>query len=162
MSRRMHTPKSPAIANRLSALVLFALFVVALLLALVAGVGAYSTIVSEGDEISDSRFSHGLILNSVLASDSFDSVQIGCGPEGDALVLVEQTLAGTFETRIYKYKGEILQEYTLAGNAYDPDGATKLLDSATLDFTLDGSLLKVSTDEGLTEVAIRAGIRGVV
>jgi hypothetical protein len=58
--------------------------------------------------------------------------------------------------RIYLYKGQIVQEYSVAGAAYTPDRAQPLLKSTSFDFELHGDLLVIHTDQGATNVALRS------
>ncbi len=104
-------------ASRIPSLVLFALFIIVLLIALVAGVRAYSSIVNEGDNADEQRFANGLIINSVRAMDSYASIQEGQGPQGKSIVLLENTDAGFFETRIYLWQGEVILEFA---SSYEP------------------------------------------
>lgn len=144
-------------ASRIPSLVLFALFIVVLLIALVAGVRAYSSLVEEGDESGEHRFANGLIVNSIRAMDSYDAIVEGKGPEGPSIVMIENTDAGFFETRIYLWQGQVMLEFTASDAPYTPSNATKLIDSEKFEFVLDSGFLQVITDEGSTDIAIRSG-----
>lgn len=148
-------------ASRIPSLVLFALFIVVLLIALVAGVRAYSSLVDEGNDANEERFANGLIANSVRAMDSYGSIQEGVGPEGRSIVMIESTDAGFFETRIYLWKGAVVLEFAPSYEAYQPSRSTKIIDSQTFDFVLEPNLLHVTTDEGTTDIAIRSNGSGV-
>jgi hypothetical protein len=108
------------------------------------------------------RLESGLLANSVHVADAADAVEVGEGPEGKALVLVERLDSGTYETRIYQYAGNIVQEYAIQGRDYTPDRAQVLTPSATFDFSLSDNLLTVSTDQGLFNVALRSDQGGGV
>lgn len=86
-----------------------------------------------------------------------DAVEVGEGPEGKALVLRE-TLDGTtsYETRIYAYRGKIVEEYVLAENAYMPEKAIAIFDSDTFDFSYDNGLITITTDDGTAAIALRS------
>lgn len=148
-------------ASRLPSLILFALFIVVLLIALVAGVKAYSALVEQGDQANESRFANGLIANSIRSMDSYASVQQGQGPQGPSLVMIENTEAGFFETRIYLWQGEVLLEFSPSHDPYTPSKATKLIDSDIFEFTLENNFVHVTTDEGSTDIALRASGREV-
>lgn len=143
--------------SRLPSLILFALFVCALLLALVSGIRIYSSLVDEQNEAEQMRFANGLIVNSVKSMDAYGSVESGIGPEGESLILVQHLEGGVFETRFYGYRGNVVMEYTSSENEIDPDNATKILESDTFEFEISKGLLTVSTDEGDTDVALRSG-----
>ena len=112
--------------GRLFTVLLFALFIVALLIAIMAGTGLYRALVDVREQADASRLATGLIANSVRAADSMDAVGAGKGPEGRSLVLTERLDSGTFETRIYAYQGSIVEEYALADAAYTPEKATPI------------------------------------
>lgn len=152
---------SDTTASRIPSLVLFALFLIALLITLVAGVRAYSTIVDEGNGANEHRFANGLIANSVRAMDSYGSIREGEGPQGPSIVLMENTESGFFETRIYQWQGEVILESSPSSEPYHPSKGTTLLESQTFEFTLDPGLLVVTTDEGTTDIAIRSAGSGV-
>lgn len=134
---------------------LLAVFFVALLLSLIAGVTVYKHISDLQNENNAQREGLGLIVNTVRANDATGAIAQGEGPEGKSLVVVEHAASGTYETRIYRYEGQILQEYSLAGSAYTPEKASKVADSATFSFTYSGALLTITTDQGTAEVALR-------
>ena len=98
----------------------------------------------------------GLLANSVHVADAADAVSVGKGPEGNAIVLVERLDTGTYETRIYQYQGNIVQEYAIQGRDYNPGNAQILASSATFDFSYEGNLLTVNTDQGSFNVALRS------
>ena len=115
--------------GRMFTVLLFALFIVALLIVIMAGTGLYRALVDVREQADASRLSTGLIANSVRAADAVDAVGAGQGPEGRSLVLTERLDNGTFETRIYAYQGSIVQEYALADAAYTPEKATPIVES---------------------------------
>lgn len=147
--------------TRISMMILFALFVLALLCALVVGIRAYGAIFSNQNSANVNRFSFGLLENSIKSADSYASIRFGEGPEGNSLVLLEFVPSGEYETRIYQYQGGIYQESTLASNEYNPQSATKIMDSQIFDISLDGSLLSVTTDGGTAVVTLHSSVDGV-
>lgn len=142
--------------QRVFSVLLFAVFVVVDLLALVAGTSSYSSL-NKMQQENDSRImSLGPIVSSVRANDGADSVRTSAdAPEGEALVLVQSDSEGTYETRIYLYEGKIMQEYTLAGSPYAPDKATTLAESSVFEFDYDDGLLTITTDYGVSKIALR-------
>ena len=70
-------------------------------------------------------------------------------------MIVQNLDSGTYETRLYLYKGSIVQEYSLTGTKYTPSKASKVTESSSFAFTYDNGLLTVSTDQGTCEVALR-------
>lgn len=141
--------------QRTFSILLFSVFVVVDLLALMAGASAYGAI-TKMQNASDARImSVGPIVSSIRANDATGGITSGEGPEGRSLVLVQRDSEGAYETRIYLYEGKIVQEFVLEGAPYTPDRATELVDSSTFDFTYEDGLLTVTTDAGIAKVALR-------
>lgn len=153
MSKTQHTSTK----SKVAALVLFALFIVCLLLVLVAGVKAYSTLATADAVTKTSRFSGGMLENNVRAFDELDAVTSAQGPQGTALVLTQTTPAGAFETRLYQYNGELMQEYVAQEAPFSPELAVPVMRTKTFSFSFENNLLTIVTDEGRTYVAIRSG-----
>lgn len=146
------------IALRLMTLGLFVLFVAALSMALVSGMKMYSSIAEANKDVTQHRAVNGAIVNTVHAMDSWDAVTVGETDDGiRALVIRQNTTAGVFENRIYLWDGDVILEFAPAQDAYDPDRGVKLVSSETFDFTIDGSLVSVTTDEGTTNIALVSG-----
>lgn len=135
---------------------LMAVFFVALMGGLAAGASIYSSVAEAQARADALHMQSGLMANTVHVNDTVYAVEAGEGPEGRALVLVEALESGTYETRIYRYKGNIFQEYAIAGNPYNPTNGTALFKSDTFDFTFDGKLLTITTDLGSFDVALRS------
>ena len=136
--------------------IILAVFFIALLLALIAGVLVYNNITSIQQETNTQREGVGLVTNTVRANDGKGAVAVGQGPEGRSLVIMENLSSGTYETRFYLSEGKVLQEYSLEGTAYTPEKATVITASNTFSFTYSHGLLSVTTDDGTSEVALRS------
>lgn len=149
-------------SSRTFTIALMAVFFVALMAGLAAGVSIYQSVAHVQQSANEMRLESGLLANSVHVADAADAVEEGTGPEGKALVLVERLDSGVYETRIYQYKGNIVQEYAIQGREYVPDRAQVLTRSATFDFAITGNLLTVDTDQGSFAVALRSDQGGGV
>lgn len=141
--------------RKLFGLALLCVFFIALLMALTAGVTVYRHVTDAQDANVSRREGIELIANIVRAGDAKGAVAVGDGPEGRSLVIVENLDSGTYETRLYLYKGAIVQEYSLAGTGYTPPKASRVTESSRFDFTYDNGLLAITTDQGTCEVALR-------
>ena len=139
-------------SSRTFTVALMAVFFVAL----AAGVSIYRSVATIQSSANDMRLESGLLANSVHVADAANAIEVGAGPEGDALVLVERLESGTYETRIYQYQGNIVQEYAIAGRDYSPDRAQVLASSTTFEFSYEDNLLTVKTDQGSFDVALRS------
>lgn len=143
-------------SSRLFAVALMCVFFVALMAGLAAGVIMYKHVSNTQQDVNATHLQSGLMANIVHVNDNLQSVTTGEGPEGKALVLVERINGGTYETRVYQYDGSIMQEYAISGRDYAPTRATRLFDSETFDFSFDGKLLTITTDQGSTSVSLRS------
>ena len=143
-------------SSRTFTIVLMAVFFVVLMAGLAAGVSIYRSVAQVQTSANDMRLESGLLANSVHVADAADAVEVGQGPEGPMLVLVEKLASGDYETRIYQHQGNIVQEYAIAGRALAPDRAQVLAPSATFDVSFAGNLLTVKTDQGSFDVALRS------
>lgn len=142
--------------QRAFSILLFSVFVIVDLLALVAGTSSYGSL-TRMQQTNDARLlAVGPVISSVRANDTQNGVQRSSdAPEGDALVLVQHDAEGTYETRIYLYEGKIVQEYTIAGSPYTPSKAVVLAESSKFEFSYEGDLLTIVTDAGETKIALR-------
>ena len=143
-------------SNRTFTIILFLLISISLLVVMFVGVSSYKSLVASRVENQQTRLVTTLLATNVRMGDEANAVQVGKGPEGEALVLVERTSTGTYETRFYLYNGYIVQEYAVAGSNYQPGGATQLVQSKNFSFQLEGNLVKITTDSGTTQVALRS------
>lgn len=151
-----HKTDKRDILQRAFSLLLFSVFVVVDLLALVTGTSSYGSLTKMQQANDDRIMSLGPIISAVRANDAENSVQQSDdAPETPALVLAHSDSEGTYETRIYLYEGKILQEYALAGSPYTPEKATTLAESSTFDFNYSDGLLTISTDAGEAKIALR-------
>ena len=57
---------------------------------------------------------------------------------------------------IFDFNGTLYQEYAIAGRDYNPKTATPLFKSNTFEFSFDGELLSMTTDQGTLDVALRS------
>lgn len=143
-------------SSRLLSLALIAVFFVALMGSLVAGASLYKATVTAQQAANELHLQSGLITNLVRSNDYADSVAEVAGPEGPALVLTKRTARRTYETRIYRYAGHVVQEFAVEGRPFDPQGATELLATDTFAFALEDGLVTFTTDAGSFCVALRS------
>lgn len=138
------------------ALLLFAVFAVALFAALALGTTVYGGIAADSDDARQLRQGTALLANTLRAHDAADAVSVGEGPEGPALVLTEHLDTGTFETYLYLQDGWVKQEYRPQGAPLAPDEAQAMVRSDTFSFDILGNAVRISTDQGETFVALRS------
>lgn len=137
---------------------LFLLFVAALLTALAVGTHVYRNLASARTSTDTARLQSALIANTVRARDAAEAVRIDTAPGGgQMLVLTERLDAGDFEVRLYLQDGWIVEEYVPAEAAVGSAGAEKLTASEAFAVSWeDENMLAITTDAGSTFVALRA------
>ena len=144
------------VSTRSFTMLLMAVFFVILMVGLAGGATMYSKITDTQVRNNGTYLLSGLIANTVHANDTLFSLAEGEGPEGPALVMVKAGDDATYETRLYLYKGHVMEEYAAPGAPYNPSTATVLFDSGTFDFSFSGKLLTITTDDGTCDVALRS------
>lgn len=153
-------PRSSQGTMRAFTVVLFAIFVVVDLLAIMAGTRGYQAL-HQAQATQEARdLSLGPIVSAVRANDASSAIGRGQGPEGESLVVTEALDSGTYETRFYLYQGSLVEEYALAGSPYTPEKATALAATSSFSFDYQGGLLTVTTDGGTASVALRSETQG--
>ena len=153
---RSKLPESRGIATRVFTVALLAVFFVVLMTGLAAGVAMYQAVANNQIDTNRARMQAGLLASNVHANDVAGSIGMNRGPEGRSLVFSETIGSETYETRIYLYQGNIVQEYSLSGSEYTPARAQPLIESSTFDFEQHGNLLVIRTDQGATNIALRS------
>lgn len=144
--------------SHLYALVLFAIVLLTVLFLVRVGTGVYSTLVKNQASNNAARANLAYVAARVRAADARGAVQMKDGPEGTMLVLAEE---GGYETRVYLYRGSLMEEYASSAQACEPARASTLARTGTFDIrTLSQSLLEVVTDSGTVRVAVHSGIGG--
>lgn len=159
--RAARAPEGPARSGRVFAVILLALFLLALLGAVAFGTSVYQRLNERSTAAADARSPLGVIVNAARATDARGSVERGEGPEGDALVLVERLESGTYETRFFLCDGWLVEQYAVAGAPYGTDGATWLAETGSFSFELDDGVLTVGCDAGTARATLRSQVEGV-
>lgn len=137
-------------------LLLFGLVVAALMVSLLFATTVYGAINSERVDGDDNRAAMNIVANAIRQTDASEFVTSKRGPEGSALVLVEHTKNGDYETRFYLNDGKLLQEYARERASFNPDDAVEIADLNEFSFEYDDSLITIKTDKGQIDVAIRS------
>ena len=137
-------------------IVLMVVFFLVMMISLVAGAQMYRNVSTMQARESTLHMQSGLLAGIVRMNDSADGVAKAAGPEGDALVLVERLESGTYETRVYRYQGNIVQEYAIAEREINPENAIDVMESGRFEFSYQDGLLSIVTDAGTSRVALRS------
>lgn len=151
---------------RVFPLTLFGIILLAVLILVTVGTQVYKMVVEAQVDSDERRAGLSYLSARVRAADVKDSVLLREGPEGTALVLLEEDSDGSvYETRIYLYEGRLVEEYAMAGGEFSPDNAVAVAETESFlpVFTRD-NLLEITTDQGTVKAALRtvdAGAGGV-
>lgn len=144
----------------LAALALLAVFAVSILLALLAGAGAYRRLVDRDAAAFDARTAAQYIATRVRQNDAAGGVAVEdfCGV--DCLTLQEWN-AGDYVTRVYCYDGSLWELYTAVDMEADLADGDRALDLDAMALSLeDGRLNAVLTlKTGETET-VTLSLRG--
>jgi hypothetical protein len=141
-------------------MILFAVFVAIELLAVGMATTSYRSLHELQEKSEHSTLELGPVVSAIRAGDARSSIARGSGPEGDALVVVENLDSGTYENRIYLYQGSLVEEYAVAGTPYTPSKATRLGPTTSFSITYDDGLLTITTDDSCAKVALRNALGG--
>lgn len=142
--------------SRFLSIALLAVFFIALMSGLAAGASAYRSVVAAQTEANELHLHSGLIANTIRSNDITGAISRGEGPEGPALILSRELAIGTYETRLYAYEGQVVEEFVMAGRPYNPEMASPVLKTSTFDFSLEDDVVRFTTDAGTFSVALRA------
>lgn len=143
-------------ATRVFSVILMAVFFVLLMIGLVSGAVMYRSIAATQSRSNDLVMEAGLLESLVHGGDSRNAVRQGAGPEGPALVFVEEVGADSYETRLYLHQGTIVEEYALAGKPYEPANANELLSAEEFDFTVEEGHLTLFIDDTAMTLYLRS------
>ena len=142
----------------LSALALYIMLALALLLVTLFGAKLYQKITDSQHKNEQLRATLAYVQSRVAAADAENGVLVRTAPEGQALVL-RQKNAG-YEVCIYLYGGSLMEQTAPIGSGYTPDAAQKIADCTEFDVQLDGNLLTFTADGRTALASIRTGQEG--
>lgn len=152
-------------SSKVYSAILLALFLIVLMIAILTGTNVYRSIHSSAEQSDEENLSISLIANAIRANDRAGGVSVtdgsdipaahAAGISGPVLVMSETTAVNTYELRIYSKDGRVYQEYALAGSDYSQERASEITQSETFDVEISDGIVRVSTDGGQANVALR-------
>lgn len=146
--------KDPGRLSPLLAMALFGLMLACVLGLMALGSGLYGSITRTMTANNADRASLRYLTTSVRAADTAAGVRLDSGPEGTMLVLAEP--ASGYETRIYLWEDQLVEEYAPAGSAPAPENAQPVCACTRFEATFAADqLLMLTTDQGTARVALR-------
>ena len=147
--RTLHT------IDGLAALLMFSVFAVSILIALVAGANAYARL-TQRDRLSyDYRTCMQYIASQIHSNDGGEVAVEAFGNE-ESIALASDACI----TRIYCYDGYLRELYSAADHAPNPEEGERILKAEKMEVSLDGGLLSVTITANGKENTIRLSLRG--
>ena len=136
-----------------------ALFLAGLLMLVIFGAQTYQDTVRVQNDNNRFRASLSYITATVRAYDGAGAVSItdmvlNDGTGTQVLTLLDGDTG--FAQRIYCSDGKLMEEYARAGAALQPDAGNAVGETTTFEADIDGSILRVRTDEGEVLIHLRA------
>lgn len=135
-------------------LALFAVFMLAMLFALLLGTQVYRSLDDQRVETDARRLAYGTLANAVKANDAFGAVSVEHGASGDILSMVQRGASGDFVTRLFVEDGELMQSYAGAEAPSDSAVAHALFPTDTFAVAYEDGLLVLRTDPVTVSVAL--------
>lgn len=135
---------------------LFTLVMLIMLLAVLFGAYVYRMALQTDAQDTQLRSVEGFLSSTFRASDSFASVEVQDSEYGDVLCVYEGE-DQYIVTYIYQYKGNLVQEYTVAGYGLSPEDAAPIAQIKTFDADYKDGTVRVITDEGTFVATLRSG-----
>ena len=145
--------KEPGRLAPLLAMALFGLMLACVLGLMALGSGLYGSVTRSMTANNAARASLRYLTTSVRAADTAAGLRLEDGPEGVMLVLEEPSTG--YETRIYLWEGQLVEEYTAAESYPAPENAQPVCACTRFEAERSGSLLELTTDQGTARVALR-------
>ncbi len=138
-------------------LALFVLMLGCVLILAVFGAQVYRALTETQSRNNAVRASLSYVAACLLAADEDRAVSVKPGPQGDALILADAGQDTGYETRIYVYDGQLMEEYAEKQSDFDPASAQAVARTDTFTVMVDGPLVSVTTDQGTVRVYLHAG-----
>lgn len=129
-------------------LVLFGVFVVIMLVALLVGLQGYRAIADERNAIDEQRLAYGSLVNTVKAFDSIDALSVSEYDGNDVLSMMQRTATNTYIMLLYVHDGMLMQQYSIAYDVdVSPADAHALFATSTFKVDYTDGLLTLVTDD---------------
>ena len=157
----MKTDNKERSLSGLAALLVFAVFAVAILSVLLSGAQAYRRI-TERDRISyDGRTCVQYLATKIRQASEPDAVNVAPFGDGDALLITQRYGDFDYLTRIYCYNGWLMELFTVADGDFAPEDGEKILPLHSLALQAkDGLILIALTDGNGTALDLTLSVRG--
>lgn len=137
-------------------LLLFAVFMVSVLLVLLTGADVYQSMAQRGQDSYDQRTVVQYLTTRVRQADQAGKVSVRAFEGRDALVLTEEYDGVPYETLVYCHDGYLRELFSAAGLEQAPEYGELILPAETLRIVDEESFLQIelSLPEGTQETLI--------
>ena len=147
------------------ALVLFGIFALCILGALLQGVRVYRNLTERGESSYENRTAAQYLVTRVRQTDCAGALSIGTFGMVETLELTETIGDEEYVTRVYCFDGYIRELFSAASYDFQPFDGECILPAQALDFNLENGLLtaQITTEAGeILEVCTALRNRGEV
>ena len=129
------------------------------------GAWAYRGTAERGSVHNDTRIATAYLRSMVRGADSRDAVAVESLEGTDVIALTAAGEEESLVTRLYVREGKLMENLTLAEDAFDPELGTEVCPAGALEASLEDGLLRarILTEDGWQQVSIAlyaAGERG--
>ncbi len=139
----------------ISALAMYTILILTLLAMVAVGAKSYAALTRRRTYQGQMRAVQAYVQTKIQSADTAYSVSIQEGPEGDAIVL---RLKDTdYETEIYCWSGNLMEQTTPVGAAIQPENAQKIAECNEIAFCWKApQLLEITCPYGTSLVYLRS------
>lgn len=136
-------------------LLLYGMMILAALLLTVAGGILYKGVTETRTIHDQQRATLAYVQSKVQTADGVHGVTVTDGPEGQALVLAEAD--SNYETRIYVYHGNLMEEFGTHDSAFTPENGTEICAAESFQIRMVGEqLLEIRADGRQALIGLRS------
>lgn len=137
-------------------LLLFAVFMVSVLLVLLTGADVYQRMAQRGQESYNQRTAAQYIATRVRQADQAGMVTVRDFAGQDTLILTQEYDGYPYEILVYCYDGYLRELFAAVGSEQDPEYGEPILKAETLEIVKENACLQIELQlpEGKEEVLI--------
>lgn len=157
----MKTDNKERSLSGLAALLVFAVFAVAILSVLLSGAQAYRRITERDRICYDSRTCVQYLATKIRQASGPDAVNIAPFGDGDALLITQRYGDSDYLTRVYCHNGWLMELFTVADGGFSPEDGEKILPLRDLTLDASGGLILIALEnESGTTLNLKLSVRG--
>lgn len=153
----MYKQRGKGIDSAPFSLALFVLMLGCVLVLALFGAQVYGALTVSQNRNKAVRASLSYVAARLRAADEVQAISVEPGPQGDALILSDAGEDTGYETRIYVYDGQLMEEYAAEESSFDPAAAQPVARTGAFTVTMDDGLVTVTTDQGTVRVFLHTG-----